>query len=129
MPMGPVMLADTVGLDVCLSVAKYLSQYYHRPIPKRLIDMVAQKKLGRKTGAGFYEYDKKGKLIKKRVSDIQPLEKLSERLIACMIKEAQACLQEGVVADADLLDAGMVYGTGFAPFRGGLMHYVSTINR
>src|SRR5690606_19711392 len=64
MPMGPITLADTVGLDVCYSVAKYLSKYYNTPIPKQLVELVEQRKLGKKTGEGFYKYDKSGKQIK-----------------------------------------------------------------
>lgn len=126
MPMGPVLLSDTVGLDVCLSVAKYFSKYMHSAVPKRLVDMVEQGKLGRKSGIGFYEY-KNGKQIKPQdvVCDI-PLSEISDRLVLRMLDEAFACLREGVVADGDLLDAGMVFGIGFAPFRGGPIHYAKT---
>lgn len=123
MPMGPVTLADTVGLDICLSVAKYLGQYFKTSLPPRLVKLVEQGKLGRKTGEGFYQY-KKGKQIKPiEAHDDKSLDDIANRLVACMIKESKACLAEGVVADADLLDAGMIFGTGFAPFRGGPMHY------
>lgn len=127
MPMGPVTLADTVGLDVCLSVANYLGKYYDTPIPQRLIDLVDKRKLGRKTGEGFYKYDKNGKQIKPdEIPYDKPLEDIANRLVLTMLNEAFACLREGVVADGDLLDAGMVYGTGFAPFRGGPIHYAKT---
>lgn len=124
MPMGPITLADTVGLDVCYSVAKYLGKYYNTPIPKQLLALVEQRKLGRKTGQGFYKYDKYGKKIKTEDAHWpKPLTDISNRLVLTMLNEAFACLREGVVADGDLLDAGMVYGTGFAPFRGGPIHY------
>lgn len=126
MPMGPITLADTVGLDVCLSVAKHLGKYYHTPIPQRLVELVEQKKLGRKTGEGFYKYDKKGKQIKPKESYDKPLENIANRLVLRMLNEAFACLREGVVANGDLLDAGMIFGTGFAPFRGGPIHYAKT---
>ncbi len=127
MPMGPITLADTVGLDVCLSVAKYLGQYFHTPVPQRLLDLVDQRKLGRKTGAGFYQYDKRGKQIKPEEGSYdQPLDQISNRLVLRMLNEAFACLREGVVADGDLLDAGMIFGTGFAPFRGGPIHYAKS---
>lgn len=124
MPMGPITLADTVGLDVCLSVANHLGKYYHIPVPAQLTEMVEQKKLGRKTGVGFYKYDKNGKQIKGETPHYdRPLADISNRLVLRMLNEAFACLHEGVVADADLLDAGMVFGTGFAPFRGGPIQY------
>jgi 3-hydroxyacyl-CoA dehydrogenase/enoyl-CoA hydratase/3-hydroxybutyryl-CoA epimerase len=127
MPMGPITLADAVGLDVCLSVAKYLGKYFNTPVPKRLIELVDQRKLGRKTNEGFYQYDKNGKQIKKESAPYdKPLDELSNRLVLCMLNEAFACLREGVVADADLLDAGMIFGTGFAPFRGGPIHYAKS---
>lgn len=127
MPMGPITLADTVGLDVCYSVAKYLSKYYNTPIPKRLVELVEQRKLGKKTGEGFYKYDKKGKQIKlPHTTYDKPLDDISNRLVLLMLNEAFACLREGVVADADLLDAGMIFGTGFAPFRGGPLHYAKS---
>jgi 3-hydroxyacyl-CoA dehydrogenase / enoyl-CoA hydratase / 3-hydroxybutyryl-CoA epimerase len=126
MPMGPVTLADTVGLDVCLSVAKHLSQYFpDTVISKRLVDLVDQKKLGRKTGQGFYKYIN-GKQVKQRVEYDKPLEDIANRLVLTMVNESFACLREGVVADGDLLDAGMIFGTGFAPFRGGPIHYAKT---
>lgn len=127
MPMGPVTLADTVGLDVCLSVAKYLGKYFDTPIPQRLIELVEKRKLGRKTGEGFYKYDKRGKQIKPdEIPYDKPLDEIANRLVLTMLNEAFACLREGVVADGDLLDAGMVYGTGFAPFRGGPIHYAKS---
>lgn len=127
MPMGPITLADTVGLDVCLSVANYLGKYFHTPVPQRLIDLVEQRKLGRKTGEGFYKYDKRGKQIKPDEANYdKPLETISDRLVLRMLNEAFACLREGVVSDGDLLDAGMIFGTGFAPFRGGPIHYAKS---
>lgn len=132
MPMGPITLADTVGLDVCLSVATYLGQYFSTPVPQRLVELTGQRKLGRKTGEGFYKYDKRGKQIKpEQVNADQPISdktlmEISDRLVLRMLNEAFACLREGVVSDADLLDAGMIFGTGFAPFRGGPAHYAKS---
>lgn len=124
MPMGPIELADTVGLDVCLSVAENFAKHYGLQVPERLRQMVKDKQLGRKTGKGFYVY-KNGKAIKSPVKlDHEPAD-VTDRLILRMLNESVACLREGVVADKDLLDAGMIYGTGFAPFRGGPMHYVA----
>ena len=124
MPMGPITLADAVGLDVCLSVAKFLGKYFNMPVPQRLVELVEQRKLGRKTGEGFYKYDKAGKQIKSEYAPYdKPLDEIANRLVLCMLNEAFACLHEGVVTDGDALDAGMIFGTGFAPFRGGPIHY------
>ena len=125
MPMGPITLADYVGLDVCYSVAKYFVQYFNNPIPDRLLELVEKKKFGRKSGEGFYAYDKKGKQIKPttEAKTEKSLDEISDRLVLCMLNEAFACLREGVITDGDLLDAGMIFGTGFAPFRGGPIHY------
>lgn len=127
MPMGPVALADTVGLDICLSVAKNLQVYFpDTVIPQSLLDKVAAGSLGRKTGSGFYQY-KKGKLVKPAAQvSKKTSQEISDRLVGSMLTEAFACLHEHVVADADLLDAGMIFGTGFAPFRGGPMHYAKS---
>ncbi|MFZ2777208.1 MAG: 3-hydroxyacyl-CoA dehydrogenase NAD-binding domain-containing protein [Candidatus Rickettsiella isopodorum] len=123
MPMGPLELADTVGLDICLVVAKILSQSLGSVVPEGLEKMVANKDLGRKTGKGFYRY-KKGKPIKEKIpEDYKAPTNLADSLIQPMIDEAKKCLEEKVVADSDLIDAGTIFGTGFAPFRGGLMQY------
>lgn len=121
MPMGPIHLADTVGLDICLSVAEELAGPLGLEVPQKLRDMVKDGKLGKKSGSGFYQYDKKGQ-PQRAAGHSQAA--LTDRLILRQLNEAIACLREGVVADADAVDAGMVYGTGFAPFRGGPMRYV-----
>lgn len=125
MPMGPIALADTVGLDICLSVAEILSQKLDIQIPERLRSLVESGNLGKKSGKGFYNY-KNGKAAKS-----QPKQKTSiistdiqDRLMLRMLNEAQAVLREGVVTSEELLDAGVIFGTGFAPFRGGPMHYI-----
>lgn len=122
MMMGPVELADTVGMDVCLAVAENLTAHFGGHVPSRLSEMVKAGKLGRKSGEGFYQY-KHGKPIKQKVTNTQHNEEIANRLTLRMVNEASLCLREGVVEDADLLDAGMIFGTGFAPFRGGPMHY------
>ncbi len=119
--MGPVELADTVGMDVCLAVAENLTGHFGGTVPQKLRDMVKEGKLGRKTGEGFYKY-KNGKPIKKSPEIVKD-QHIADRLILRMVNESAACLREGVVADADLLDAGMIFATGFAPFRGGPMNY------
>ncbi|MCP4331783.1 MAG: crotonase [Gammaproteobacteria bacterium] len=122
MPMGPVQLADTVGLDICLSVAQNLSQAYGIAVPAGLDKFVKSKHLGKKSGRGFYQY-KNGKPVMDKDVDIGDQKMIQNRLIFRFLNEAAACLQEGIVADQDLLDAGIIFGTGFAPFRGGPMNY------
>lgn len=121
MPMGPIELTDVVGLDVSLNVGRVLSQAFHREVPPILVQLVEQKKLGRKSGEGFYSW-KDGKAQKPKVEQAEPPD-LEDRLILSMVNEAVACLREGTVEDADLLDAGAVFATGFAPFRGGPLQY------
>ena len=123
MPMGPLELADTVGLDICLAVAKINSQTLRSLVPEGLEKMVSNKDKVRKTGKGFYRY-KKGKPIKEKIpEDYKAPTNLADSLIQPMIDEAKKCLEEKVVADSDLIDAGTIFGAGFAPFRGGLMQY------
>ena len=124
MPMGPIELADTVGLDICLKVAEILSQSMDITVPPVLKSMVEQGTLGKKTGKGFYTF-KKGKPVKLAADkDYTPPVDIQERLILRLVNETVACLRDQVVDNADLADAGIIFGTGFAPFRGGPMHYV-----
>lgn len=123
MPMGPIELADTVGLDICLHVGEILGEAFGGEPSPLLREKVAQKRLGRKTKVGFYEYDK-GKVIRPQAEGIpMPRNDIRDRMVLRMLNEAVACLREGIVADADLVDVGMVFGTGFAPFRGGPLGY------
>ncbi|MDI1351407.1 MAG: 3-hydroxyacyl-CoA dehydrogenase NAD-binding domain-containing protein, partial [bacterium] len=125
--MGPVELADTVGMDVCLAVAENLTHHFGGTVPQKLRDMVKAGKLGRKTGEGFYKY-KNGKPVKQ--SPNSSIDKtIADRLILRMVNESAACLREGVVADSDLLDAGMIFATGFAPFRGGPLNYANDFGK
>lgn len=123
MPMGPIELADTVGLDICLSVAEILARELGGEVPEQLRELNAAGRLGKKSGAGFYRF-RRGKPEKPGLpKGYTPPEDLEDRLILRLVNEAVACLREGVVADADLADAGVIFGTGFAPFRGGPLHY------
>lgn len=125
MPMGPIELADAVGLDICLSVATILAPSLGLSVPDSLEKRVSQDQLGRKRGRGFYRYDKQSKRITKSLpTAYEDNEMIRQRLTLRLINECVACLDEGIVDDAELLDAGMVFGTGFAPFRGGPMHYL-----
>jgi 3-hydroxyacyl-CoA dehydrogenase/enoyl-CoA hydratase/3-hydroxybutyryl-CoA epimerase len=91
------------------------------PVPKGTAELIAAGHLGRKSGRGYYEW-RDGKPVKPQAAARAP-DDLTDRLILQYLNEAVACLREGVIDDADLLDAGMIFGTGFAPFRGGPLHY------
>ncbi|MBI3150369.1 MAG: enoyl-CoA hydratase/isomerase family protein [Betaproteobacteria bacterium] len=120
MPMGPIELADTVGLDICLAVGKLLGGA-GQAAPAKLTQALAAGHLGKKSGQGYYSWAS-GKAAKAAAGQVPA--GLPERLIAPMLAEARACLAEGIVEDADLLDAGAIFGTGFAPFRGGPMNHL-----
>lgn len=122
MPMGPIELADTVGLDVGLQVARILSEKLDIPRPRKMQALVDQGKLGRKTGSGFYEYEN-DKPVKQPMGNYKAPPDLADRMILALLNECAAVLREGIVENADLLDAGIIFGTGFAPFRGGPLHY------
>ncbi len=124
MPMGPIELADTVGLDVALSVGRELGPFLGLELPDGIADRVEAGKRGKKDGQGFYAW-KDGKAEKPKLdSNYRAPDDLEDRLILPMLNETVACLHDGVVADADLLDAGVIFGTGFAPFRGGPVQYI-----
>jgi 3-hydroxyacyl-CoA dehydrogenase/enoyl-CoA hydratase/3-hydroxybutyryl-CoA epimerase len=122
MPMGPILLADTVGLDICLSVARILGSHGGGAVPRRLEELVAAGRCGKKSGKGFYDYPH-GKPVAPRGSRPAPGEAVEQRLVLRLLNEAVACLRERVTLDADLLDAGVIFGTGFAPFRGGPLNH------
>ncbi len=140
MPMGPLTLVDEVGLDVGYKVAKVLEDAYGQRmrVPCALGAVVESGELtGKKSGAGFYLYNNGHKKPNPKVKDVtaearkrdhisaQDLtdDQIVDRAILIMVNEAARCLEEGVVADPEVLDFAMVMGTGFAPFRGGLLHY------
>jgi 3-hydroxyacyl-CoA dehydrogenase/enoyl-CoA hydratase/3-hydroxybutyryl-CoA epimerase len=145
MPMGPIELADEVGLDICLSVAEHLRgalkpsadgrDMFERPlpeVPQWLQDKVKKGELGRKTGRGLYEW-KNGKAVKNpppasaddadKAGAAETLVEMTDRLILPMVDACVACLRQRVVADEETIDGAMIFGTGFAPFRGGPLHY------
>ncbi|MEM1306173.1 MAG: 3-hydroxyacyl-CoA dehydrogenase family protein, partial [Pseudomonadota bacterium] len=121
MPMGPIELADTVGLDVCMHVAGILGDEATAE-GSEFQRLVAQGDLGKKTGKGFYAWSD-GKPQKAALNEKNDLESLGRALVQPLITECQRCLDEGIVENADLVDAGVIFGTGFAPFRGGPLHY------
>ena len=120
MPTGPVELADRVGLDVVLLAAETLGNS-----AKAMLAMLRSKvdagELGAKSGMGFYRY--RGNSPRKSATCAEPDGDLQDRLILPLVNEAVACNEEGIVEDPDLLDAGMIFGAGFAPFAGGPIHY------
>ncbi|WP_337054553.1 3-hydroxyacyl-CoA dehydrogenase NAD-binding domain-containing protein [Pseudoxanthomonas sp. USHLN014] len=123
MPMGPIELIDTVGLDVAAGVGKELSPFLGLQVPAALATVEPDKR-GKKDGQGLYKWEN-GRAIKPEVpKDYQAPADLEDRLILPLLNEAVACLHDGVVANADLLDAGVIFGTGFAPFRGGPIQHI-----
>ena len=125
MPMGPIELVDTVGLDVAASVGRIMADFHGQALPDAF--RVEEGKRGKKDGQGLYKWEN-GRAVKPEVpKDYQAPEDLEDRLILPMLNEAVSCLHDGVVSDADLLDAGVIFGTGFAPFRGGPMQHIKAV--
>lgn len=128
MPMGPIELADQIGLDVCHFVGKSIAQALHVPTSDFLLPYLERRDLGKKTGHGFYHYKNQKPIKDTSINSSHfNLQEIIDRLILRMLIEAYRCLQEGIVADADAVDAGMIFGAGFPPFRGGLMTYAQKI--
>ena len=124
MPMGPIELIDTVGLDVAAGVARELAPFLGLDVPAALSAPPEAGKRGKKDGQGLYKWVD-GKPVKPELpKDYVAPADLEDRLVLPLLNEAVAALHDGVVADADLLDAGVIFGTGFAPFRGGPIQYV-----
>ncbi len=120
MPMGPIELADTVGLDVCAHVGRILG---NPGGASKLETLVSAGKLGKKSGEGFYVW-KDGKPDKAEGAyNYNDLEKLGRELVEPLIRECEKCRDEKIVDSADMVDAGVIFGTGFAPFRGGPLHF------
>jgi 3-hydroxyacyl-CoA dehydrogenase / enoyl-CoA hydratase / 3-hydroxybutyryl-CoA epimerase len=124
MPMGPIELIDVVGLDVAAHVGEIIAHGLGRKVleVRRLGELLAAKKLGRKSGEGFYVW-RDGKAVKPAGAAAAAPPELIDRLILVLVNECAACLRERIVEDADLVDAAVIFGTGFAPFRGGPLRY------
>ena len=127
MPMGPIELADVVGLDVALHVGEIIAAELGRAPPElgELKTRVAARQLGKKTQQGFYLWAD-GKPVKPAASAAAPVD-LVDRMILALVNECVACLRERIVEDADLIDAAVIFGTGFAPFRGGPLTYARDV--
>jgi len=128
MPMGPIELADTVGLDICKSVVGTVGGRDITKAVEQLTAMIDEGNLGKKSGKGFYQWSN-GKPVRDEAAELSAedkarLDKLSEKLMKPFLDECKACSADGIVEDDDLLDAGIIFGTGFAPFRGGPMHFI-----
>jgi 3-hydroxyacyl-CoA dehydrogenase/enoyl-CoA hydratase/3-hydroxybutyryl-CoA epimerase len=128
MPMGPIELADVVGLDVCKNVGDIIGAALGRTLPlplHRLETLLAAKQAGRKSGQGYYRWVD-GKVQKLQIDAVAVTPDLTDRLMLTMANESVACLRERIVDDADLVDAGVIFGAGFAPFRGGPLTWART---
>ena len=121
MPMGPVELADTVGLDICFSVAGKMATLLKNEVPASLRTHVDSGHLGRKSGQGYYHWAN-GRAQHGKGTAYTPEQQ--DRIMLRLLNEAVACLREGVVTNASELDAGVIFGTGFAPFKGGPMKVI-----
>ena len=130
MPMGPIELADQVGLDICLDVGDMLRSKFGDllpPTPAWLREKVAKGELGRKTGKGFYTWkDGKADTASGMPATSEPTAEMIDRLILPMSNVCVACLREGIVDNADVVDGAVIFGTGYAPFRGGPLNYART---
>ncbi|MBP8081433.1 MAG: 3-hydroxyacyl-CoA dehydrogenase, partial [Arenimonas sp.] len=124
MPMGPIELVDTVGLDVAASVGKIMADFHGQALPDAF--KVEPGKRGKKDGQGLYKWENDRPVKPEVPANYQVPADLEDRLVLSMLNEAVSCLHDGVVTDADLLDAGVIFGTGFAPFRGGPIEYIKS---
>jgi len=127
MPAGPLRLVDEVGLDACLGLARILSGRFSMEMPPMLERLVAAGRLGRKCGMGFYSYPAPIAPETTVSSACPPAAEIGDRIMLRLLNEAVACRRERLVGDDDLLDAGVIFGSGFAPFRGGPLQHILTV--
>lgn len=123
MPSGPLELADMMGLDYCLRVAEAMEKAFNTDVPFQLVTMVQTGKLGKKSGSGFYRYRNNNRLKPARLEWDGSIKALQTKLTARVTEEAAVCLEDGLLEDPGLINAGIVLGTGFAPWTGGPLHY------
>ena len=121
MPMGPLELMDLVGLDIANKVGEQLGS--GSPEDNPLSRLVRAGKLGKKSGEGFYVWENGKPKRGETIYDADELDRLGRELIKPMLDECERALADGIVLNADHVDAGVIFGTGFAPFRGGPLHY------
>lgn len=142
MPVGPITLADEVGVDVVSHVANFLSGAdlgvrMHGGDVSLMGKMIEKGWLGKKSGQGFYTYKGKNKSIN---SDVQKYvkdfatrelklddEEIAQRIVSRFVNEAAKCLEDGIIENPVVGDIGLVFGTGFAPFRGGPFRYLDQV--
>jgi 3-hydroxyacyl-CoA dehydrogenase/enoyl-CoA hydratase/3-hydroxybutyryl-CoA epimerase len=133
MPMGPIELADVVGLDICKAVAAELIEAFggdsaDDDMAKVIDERVAAGKLGKKTGEGFYLWTK-GRPKKAPAGSGYVSPEVIDRMVFSMLNESMQCLAEGIVKDSESLDLGMIFGTGFPPFHGGPIQYIKALGQ
>ncbi|MCG8450060.1 MAG: 3-hydroxyacyl-CoA dehydrogenase family protein, partial [Pirellulales bacterium] len=143
MPMGPITLYDTVGLDIALHAGGVMHQAFpDRVAPAKILPaMVEANRLGKKNGRGFFDYatDSKGRQKAQPSDEAEQIVRqsaipnpnseidLTDRLFLPMLLEATRLIEDGIVADVRDVDLGLIYGIGFPPFKGGLFHWADTI--
>ncbi|PLY07571.1 MAG: enoyl-CoA hydratase [Arcobacter sp.] len=136
MPMGPFILADTVGIDIGYKVSKILNEAYgERMTMSPLLDRVYNdlKLLGTKSKKGFYIHNGRDIKVNEEITEPYNLnrqfteEQIIQRCIYIMINEASRCLEEGIVQSANVINFAMITGTGFPPYKGGLLNYANDV--
>jgi 3-hydroxyacyl-CoA dehydrogenase/enoyl-CoA hydratase/3-hydroxybutyryl-CoA epimerase/3-hydroxyacyl-CoA dehydrogenase/enoyl-CoA hydratase/3-hydroxybutyryl-CoA epimerase/enoyl-CoA isomerase len=142
MPMGPIALYDTVGLDVALHAGGVMTAAFpNRVAPSSILPaMVEAGRIGKKAGRGFFDYGGKRGDKSQESPEVQTIiskhgrgekkftpEELTERLMLPMLLEATRVLEDGVAANVRDVDLALIYGIGFPPFRGGLFFWADTL--
>ena len=145
MPMGPLRLVDEVGVDIATHAGRSLFEAFGErlALPPALLSMAATQRLGRKNGRGFYRYENgtEAGVDDTVYEDLglptpSPIDlpgpdddqELRARLVLVMVNEAARVLEDGIVSRASLVDLAMVMGTGFPPFRGGLLRFADSLH-
>jgi len=138
MPMGPIELYDTVGLDVAFHAGKVMHEAFpDRVLPSKILPaMVEEERLGKKNGRGFFDYtkDKKGRSKPQPSEEVEKIilqfaqgevkGDIADRLFLPLFLEATRLVEDGIVHDIRDVDLGLIYGIGFPPFKGGIFFWV-----